>query len=126
VQRFPKSPQRLSRCDECETYFVRKRTPKKDIPIKGEIHCQNCKNKGGGKRSNRSRDLLRAAMAATAVDASNEWKPSHKNPDQRLWVIDQVNKQFKQRLKDPITRRWLKEKKTLKAIQTEIERRNNA
>jgi hypothetical protein len=120
------SPQRLSLCDECGKYFVHIRTPKKDIPIKGEICCPNCKGKGGAKRSIRSREALRDDMAKAAVDALNEWRPSHRNPDRRLWVVNQLNKQFGHRRNAHITRRWLSEKRTLKAIQAEIGRRNNA
>jgi hypothetical protein len=118
------SPQRLSLCDYCRDYFVRTRTPKKDTPIKRGIYCANCKNMGGAKRRGDGRKALKSDMLEAAAKVWSEWKPSHENPDQRTWLAAQLSRQFKRRLKAPLTRRWVS--RNLDAIQTEVKRRKDA
>jgi hypothetical protein len=47
---------RLARCDDCGTYFLRKRMPKRDTPIKRGSFCPEHKGEGAAQRTNATRD----------------------------------------------------------------------
>src|SRR5271154_6407389 len=68
-------PTRLSRCDECGTYFMRTRAPKKETPIYHGTFCADCKNKGGARRTVESRKQRTKKRIDWAADAWVQWKP---------------------------------------------------
>lgn len=119
------APQRLSHCEECHRYFVRKRTPKTNTPIFRGVRCPDCASKGGVRRSLDSRKARKGEMVEFAAKVFDEWKGGNRNPDQNAWLAEQVSKRFKIRLKGVrLTRRWVTQ--NLKAIRTQVKRRNDA
>ncbi len=84
--------ERLFRCDNCGAYFVRLRTPKKDLPIKKGTFCENCAGRGGARRMGETRAARQEAKLKAAAEAWLRWNYSHRHPDQREWVAREVSK----------------------------------
>jgi hypothetical protein len=81
----------LARCDECKTYFAYERAPKRTI--KNGVFCPNCPGSGSVKRTKNLRARQHAAMIDAAATVWGEWRFSRNHPDQREWVVKQVNRE---------------------------------
>jgi len=104
---------RLARCDECGTYFLRKRMPKKGMNIKRGSFCPKDKGKGSAKRTNAGRERKRGGLVARAAEFWPKWKPARRYGERSVWVARQMNA--------GITGKWVTQNK--KAIEAEVERR---
>ena len=82
--------ERLSRCDECGTYFFRSRAPRKDTPIYHGTFCDRCKNKGGAKRTVDSRSRQTKEKIGWASDCWPKWMKW--KGLRSAWVAEQVNR----------------------------------
>jgi hypothetical protein len=111
----------LFRCEGCQTYFMRARAPKRDIPIYRGSWCTECKNKGGAKRTRDSRDDRKKDMVGWAADAWLSWK-SNRRQGHTEWIVEQVNKRLPPG-RDYIARNWVTRHKS--DIEAEVERRKN-
>ena len=85
--------ERFSRCDGCHTYFVRKRMPRKNLPVKRGTYCANCKRKGKDKarRTVDSRESRAKRMIEWAADARAQWKPDRRHGELAMWIARKVN-----------------------------------
>jgi hypothetical protein len=122
--RFLDSPYslHLNRCDDCGAYFAYQRA--RQVRVKNGVHCDGCKVSDSVKRTKSRRDAFTAQLVEVAATAWIGWKKSNKTPDQRAWILEQVNKEFARELKTPKTKRWLTEH--WEAILETVERRKNA
>jgi hypothetical protein len=116
--------ERLSRCDLCSTYFERRRTPKRNTPIKRGAFCEKCKSKSGARRTSASREQRTKEMVEWAADRWLNWKPRHGKKAE--WIAEHVNRELdrRHRIHHSITGKWVTQNK--KSIEAEVERRNHA
>ena len=119
-QKFLESdcPQRLFKCIKCEEYFALDRKPRE--VIQHGAYCKSCKGAGGARRVEGKRNAQRDEMLKAAAQAWSEWKCSHRSPDQREWVAQQVRK----RCKVVIQRKWVS--RNLDEILDRVEALKNA
>jgi len=114
--------ERLSKCDQCGTYFVRARAPKKDMPIFRGSYCENCKGSGGARRTAETRERRKQEQIEWAADAWARWKPTNRYGQRSDWVVRQVN--AKRGVSRRIQSNWLTRHNA--EIEAEIERRKHA
>jgi hypothetical protein len=90
-QKFLESsfPQRLFKCDGCRTYFVRARAPRKETPIYHGTFCEDCKHKGGARRTDSTRKQRKAQMIEWAAEYWPKW--TERRGVRSEWVAEQVN-----------------------------------
>lgn len=123
--------ERLSRCEECGAYFLRKRMPKRGCPIKRGMYCDKHAGKARarsmkGIRENRTYGLVRLAARL--------WPRSNSQKDHRTrskWIASNMNKklpdwagQYFQNRDGTATGRWVTEHR--EEIEAEVERRKHA
>jgi hypothetical protein len=106
---------RLARCDDCGTYFLRKRMPKKETPIYRGSFCPVHKGKGSAKRTEKSRENKKDQRIKRAADFWLKWKPARRNGERSVWVARQMEA--------GITGKWVTQNR--KAIEELLERRKN-
>lgn len=106
---------RLARCDDCGTYFLRKRMPKRDTPIKRGSFCPEHRGKGSAKRTGNSRENKKNELIERAAESWPKWKPTRRYGDRSIWVARQMNA--------AITGKWVT--RNQKAIEEEVEGRMN-
>jgi hypothetical protein len=127
-QQLLDSPARylLSRCDGCGTYFVRRRAPRKDMPIKRGTFCKNCKGLGGARRTVATREQRKKEVIGWAADYWPKWAQTRLHARQSEWIAQQVNRELAKHrwIHDPVTGKWVTQNK--KSIEAEVERRNHA
>jgi hypothetical protein len=116
--------ERLSRCDDCRSYFVRARAPKRNTPIYHGTFCQDCKGKGGARRTIASREQRHQEKIGWAAAYWPKWKQARHHPRQSEWIAKQVNRKLVGHNHDPITGKWVTQNK--KEIENEVERRKHA
>jgi hypothetical protein len=116
---------RLFRCDECRTYFLRQRMPKKDTPIERGSYCENCKREGKDRirRTEDSRGKRTGQMIEWAADAWLQWKRDRRHGERAEWVAREVNAKLG-KTRDPIKTNWVTRHKA--EIEAEVERRDHA
>jgi hypothetical protein len=83
---------RIFRCENCHTYFSKKRMPKKGVVIKGGSFCEQCKAHAVKRRVYSERDKRLARMIGWAADAVLQWKPSRPFDSQAHWVVSQLRR----------------------------------
>ena len=90
-QKFLESscPQRLFKCDECGRYFVRVKAPRKETPIYHGTFCENCKHKGGKRRTDSTRKQRKTQMIEWAAECWTKWTEG--SGVRSEWVADRVN-----------------------------------
>jgi len=90
-QKFLESscPQRLFKCDGCRTYFVRAKAPRKETPIYHGTFCENCKHKGGKRRTDSTRKQRKTQMIEWAAECWTKWTEG--SGVRSEWVADRVN-----------------------------------
>ena len=117
-------PQRLFKCDGCGTYFVRARAPRKETPIYHGTFCENCKHKGGKRRTDSTRKQRKAQMIEWAADNWPKW--TKRNGVRSEWIAEQVNKRVERQpiSWDTIKGNWVTWHQA--EIEAEVERRNYA
>lgn len=114
---------RLARCDDCGTYFLRRRTPKKDTPIKRGSFCPEHKGKGSAKRTEKSRESRKNELIKRAADLWLKWKPARRYGKRSVWVADMVNQDLPDGA-EAITGKWVTQNQ--QKIEAEAEGRNHA
>jgi hypothetical protein len=114
---------RLFRCDGCGTYFMRERMPKKDAPIKRGSWCIECTDKGGARRTDKSRERRTQQMLELAADAREKWKNDRRHGELSEWIVGSVNRGLPASWK-PIAKNWVTRHKD--EIEAEMNRRNHA
>jgi hypothetical protein len=112
--------ERLSRCDECRTYFFRARAPKKDTPIFRGTFCPNCKGKGSARRVNATRGNRTKQMVELAVEFWRKWKSTTRHGERSRWVARMMNRR-RRTGGVPITGKWVTQHRH--EIEAKIERR---
>jgi hypothetical protein len=117
-------PQRLFRCDECGTYFVRARAPRKETTIYHGTFCEKCKHKGGARRTDSTRKHRKAQMIEWAAVYWPKWTESKGKRSE--FIATQINAHIN---KEPdtwpnIAGNWVTRHQT--EIEAEVERRNHA
>jgi len=117
-------PQRFFKCDGCGTYFVRARAPRKETPIYHGTFCENCKHKGGKRRTDSTRKQRKALMIEWAADNWPKW--TKRSGVRSEWVAEQVNKRVERQpiSWDTIKGNWVTWHQA--EIEAEVERRNYA
>lgn len=113
---------RLFHCDGCGTYFMRARTPKRDVLIYRGSWCVRCKGKGAAARTEESRKIRTKQMVEWAADAWTEWRPNQpqKYGERAEWVAQRVNKRLPADWSE-IARNWVTHHQD--EIEAEVERR---
>ena len=114
---------RLFRCDGCQTYFMRARAPKKNVPIYRGSWCENCKGKGSARRTETSRDARTKKMVERAADVWANWKQDRRHGERSEWVAEQVNKKLPANA-NHIAKNWVTRHQD--EIEAEVERREHA
>jgi hypothetical protein len=113
--------ERLFRCDRCGKYFVRKRMPRKAVPIKLGSYCgkRKCESAGAVRRVSDGRNNRTEEMLAWAAEAWMSWNPaSHR--DRRQWVVQKVNAKLE---RSHIAVNWVTRHRG--EIEEEVERRSH-
>jgi len=113
----------LSRCDDCGAFFASERA-RQTIVVENGVHCDGCKLSDSVRRTKARRGDLKSRMIEVAATAFLEWKKSNSTPDQRAWILEQVNKKFALELKYLKKKRWTTTHWN-KILET-VERRKNA
>ena len=114
---------RLFRCDGCQKYFMRTRTPKKDTPIFRGSYCAECKGKGAARRTTASRNNRTEEMIGWAADVWEQWRQDRRHGEREDWVARKINA-WLPASRNPIARNWVTRNRT--RIEVEVERRNHA
>ena len=114
---------RLFRCDGCQKYFMRTRTPKKDTPLFRGSYCPECKGKGAARRTTASRNNRTEEMIAWAADVWEQWRQDRRHGEREDWVARKINARLPAS-RNPIARNWVTRYRT--RIEVEVERRNHA
>jgi hypothetical protein len=108
--------ERLSRCDECDSYFARKRMPKKDMAIKRGTFCARHKAEGSMKRTDATREDRRGEMVKLAAKCWVKYDRHKRREGRTEWLVQEMNKELRRwrtRRRDrrpwaaDITKRWL-------------------
>jgi hypothetical protein len=115
--------ERLSRCDSCGEYFIRRRAPKRETPIYHGSFCANCKGKGGVRRTDMTRKSRTKKKVELAADVWPKWKQDRRQGERTEWVAQEVNRRLRAS-RDPIAKNWVTRHQT--EIEAEVERRNHA
>lgn len=108
----------LTRCDECRRYFAY--TRERRTTSKRGVYCSRCKRHGHVDRVEATRKEAKEKMLSVAAAAWNEWQPSHRSPDQRVFVARRVYAACGTH----IQRKWVSQ--NLKEIQERAEALQNA
>ena len=67
--------------------------------VKNGVHCDGCKVSDSVKRTKSRREKFTEQLVGAAATACAGWKKSNKTPDERAWILEQVNKEFARELK---------------------------
>lgn len=87
----------LARCDDCGAHFAYERA--RQVRVKNGVHCDGCKVSDSVKRTKSRREKFTEQLVGAAATACAGWKKSNKTPDERAWILEQVNKEFARELK---------------------------
>ena len=114
---------RLFRCDGCQKYFMRTRTPRTNTPIFRGSYCAECKGKGAARRTTASRTNRTEEMIGWAADVWEQWRQDRRHGEREDWVARKINARLPAS-RNPIARNWVTRYRT--RIEVEVERRNHA
>lgn len=94
---------KLFRCEGCNRYFLRVRTPKRNAAVQGGCFCVDCKGQGGAKRTAMSRGRRKEQLIEHAAKCWPKWKSEL--GERSKWVAARVNE--KAGTLTSITGKWI-------------------
>ena len=118
------SRHRLFRCDQCGTYFVKRRLPKREVAIARGTFCNRCKLTGNARRTENSRSRRIQRMVKMAADALMEWQPGNRYGEKKDWILKGANARLKLESLDPIKVNWISHH--FAEIEKEVRKRKHA
>jgi len=111
VVRFLNSPTKykISRCDHCKDYFMKKRVPRSGTVNKRGAFCSNpkCRTRGSVNRTNASRDVRMDKLVSTAAMFWPHFKATKLRPNRSKWVADKVNQALRLKEEKRKTGNWV-------------------
>jgi len=120
--------ERLSRCEECGEYFLRKRMPKRGCPIKRGMYCHKHRGKARARSMKSIRDDRSDELVRLAGKFWLKWNSQKDYKTRSKWIANRMNEElpdwagaYFQNRDGTATGRWVTEHQT--EIEADVERR---